>query len=625
MMTGLRKRILLGHGMALALVAVVLVWAVMNLVSLGQASDAILRENYRSILAAENMIDAVERQDSAVLLLMLGYSDEGLSQFHGNESSFLQWLGRAKDNITIPGEVDILASIEEGYSAYLVNFTRLRELRAASPQEAGEFYHEVVLPSFKHVRDEAVRLREINHETMFAASQRAEGVARNAIWSTMAVALAAISVGLAFSMLLSKRLVRPLRQMMEATEALAQGNYDVEVPAAGSDELGRLAESFNAMAKKLGAYHRINVEHVVAEKRKSDAVLRSIEDGVVVVDAEFRVTNMNPQAGEMLGVDPETALDKHILEVVKSDHIFKLMQVTAETGQPPRIEEGKSVITIGRGDRVRHYSFDVTPVVSKGGGMLGIVLLLRDVTRFAELDRLKSEFLMTASHELKTPLQSLGMSIELLQEGAADKLDEKQRDLLSAAREELARLKSLISDLLDLSRIEAGKVEMEIERVPPRILAERAAEVLKSQAEQKNIEIRVGVPDELPDAAADANKVTWVLTNLIANAIRYARSEIVVSARHIGDWIHMSVADDGEGIPEEYQSRIFEKFVRVKSDKSVGGTGLGLAICKEIVHAHKGTIWVESAPGKGSTFTFTLPAGGETQEKDNGEDTRPDS
>ncbi len=624
MMTGLRKRILLGHGMALALVAVVLVWAVMNLVSLGQASDAILRENYRSILAAENMIDAVERQDSAVLLLMLGYSDEGLSQFHGNENSFLQWLGRAKDNITIPGEVDILASIEEGYSAYLVNFSGLRELRASSPPEAGEFYHEVVLPSFKRVRDEAVRLREINHETMFAASQRAEAVAVKAIWSTMAVALAAIGVGLAFSLLLSKRLVRPLRQMMEATEILARGEYDLEVPAAGTDELGRLAESFNAMAKKLGAYHRINVEHVVAEKRKSDAVLRSIEDGVVVVDAEFRVTNMNPQAGEILDIDPEAAAEKHVLEVLRSERIFELMQEAAESGQPPKIEEGKSVLTIGEGEHVRHYSFDVTPVVSKGGGMLGVVLLLRDVTRFAELDRMKSEFLMTASHELKTPLQSLGMSIELLQEGAADKLDEKQAELLTAAREELARLKSLISDLLDLSKIEAGKVEMEIERVPSRILAERAAEVLRSQAEQKNIEIRVDVPEDLPDTTADANKVTWVLTNLIANAIRYARSEIVVSARHIGKWIHMSVADDGEGIPEEYQSRIFEKFVRVKSDKSVGGTGLGLAICKEIVHAHKGTIWVDSAPEKGSTFTFTLPTSGETQERDNGEDTRPD-
>lgn len=463
MASTLRKRVLIGYGITLALLALVVIWAVVNLVSLGQASDAILRENYKSILAAENMIDAIERQDSATLLVLLDYGDEGLTQFRENENHFLQWLGRAKDNITIQGEGDILSSIESGYSTYLVNFSRLREVRGSSPQQAGEFYHETVLPSFKHVRDEAVRLREINQDTMFAASQRAEGVARTAILSTAAVAAAAIGLGLAFSLLLSKRLVRPIQQMMEATESLAEGNYDVKVPATGSDELARLAEGFNKMAQKLGIYHRLNVEQIVAEKRKSDAVLRSIEDGVVVVDAEFRVANMNPQAGRILGVDPEAASEKHFLEVVKNENLFDLMKQTAESGQPPTIEEGKNILSIGEGDSAKYYMFGITPVVAKSGGMLGVVLLLRDVTRLKELDRMKSEFVMTASHELKTPLQSLRMSIDLLKEGAADKLDDKQRQLLDAADEELARLKSLISDLLDLSKIEAGKVEMELD------------------------------------------------------------------------------------------------------------------------------------------------------------------
>jgi len=605
--SGLRTRILIGYGITLALMVVVLVWAVVNLVSLGRASDAILRENYKSILAAENMIEAIERQDSATLLVMLDYGDEGLAQFRENENQFLQWLGRAKDNITVPGEAEIIHTLETGYSAYLVNFSKLREVRAVDRQEAGKFYHETVLPSFKHVRDGAVRLREINQDTMFAASRRAEIVTQTAIASTVAVAAAAIGLGLGFSLLLSKRLVRPIRQMMEATEALAEGTYDVQVPAGGSDELGRLAEGFNTMAKKLGIYHRLNVEQIVAEKRKSDAALRSIEDGVVVVDAEFRVTNMNPQAGRILGVDSEAATEKHFLEVVKNEQLFDLIKQTAESSQPPKVEEGKNILSIGEGESARHYMFGITPVVSKGGGMLGVVLLLRDVTRLKELDLMKSEFVMTASHELKTPLQSLGMSIELLQEGAADKLDDKQRQLLDAAHEELGRLKSLVSDLLDLSKIEAGKVEMEFDRVPPHVLAEKAVGVFEVQAEEKQLELMTDVPEDMPEVRADANKITWVLTNLIANALRYADSRITVSARHVGQWVHLSVADDGEGIPPEYQSRIFDKFVRVKSDKSVGGTGLGLAICKEIVRAHKGTIWVDSTHGKGSTFTFTLP------------------
>jgi NtrC-family two-component system sensor histidine kinase KinB len=216
---------------------------------------------------------------------------------------------------------------------------------------------------------------------------------------------------------------------------------------------------------------------------------------------------------------------------------------------------------------------------------------------------------MTASHELKTPVQSLGMSIELLQEDAAEKLTDKQKQLLSAAHEEVQRLKSLLSDLLDLSKIEAGKVEMDFTRVPVRLLVEKAISVFKARAEEQEAELSSGVPEELADVRADANKITWVLTNLISNALRYVHraGHIRLSAERVGQWVHLSVSDDGEGIPPEYQSRIFDKFVQVRSDRAVGGTGLGLAICKEIVRAHNGVIWVDSTPGKGSTFTFTLP------------------
>ncbi len=603
-----QKRMLIGHTITLALMAVTLVWAVANLVVLGQASDAILRENYKSILAAENMIDAIERQDSATLLVMLDYGPEGLAQFRENETHFLQWLGRAKDNITIPGEAEIVASIEGGYSAYLVDFSRLREMKASSPQQAGEFYHETVLPSFIRVRDEAIRLREINQATMFSASRRAENLAQAAIWSTAVVGVVAVILGMGFSLLLSRRLVRPIRQMMAATDALADGNYDVCAPTDGPAELARLGEAFNAMAGKLGVYHRMNVEQIVAEKRKSEAVLRSIEDGVVVVDAAFRISDMNPQAGRVFEVDPEAALGKHFLEVVRDEQLFELMKGTGESGQPPVLEEGKNILTIGERERARHYLFAITPVESKGGAMLGVVLLLRDVTHLKELDRLKSEFVMTASHELKTPLQSLGMSVELLREGPPTKLDDRQRQLLDAAAEELARLKSLISDLLDLSRIEAGRLELDFDHVSPRLLADKAAGVLEAQVHEGGLALSVDVPPDVGEVRADVNKITWVLTNLIANALRYARARITVSGRRAGAWIHLSVSDDGVGIAPEDRSRIFDKFVQVRDGKSAGGTGLGLAICREIIRAHKGTIWLDSAAGKGSTFTFALPA-----------------
>lgn len=220
------------------------------------------------------------------------------------------------------------------------------------------------------------------------------------------------------------------------------------------------------------------------------------------------------------------------------------------------------------------------------------------------------------------------MSVALLKEGAADKLDDKQRQLLDAAVEELARLKSLIGDLLDLSKIEAGHLELAFERIPPAVLAEKAVAVFTAQAQQRKIEIKADVPDGLPDVRVDANKITWVLTNLISNALRYVDDggHIGVSASGGGKWVHFSVSDDGEGIPRELQSRIFEKFVQVKSEKSVGGSGLGLAICREIVRAHGGTIWVDSEPGRGSTFTFTVPVAPSQTGKETGdeEDSGPD-
>jgi NtrC-family two-component system sensor histidine kinase KinB len=241
-----------------------------------------------------------------------------------------------------------------------------------------------------------------------------------------------------------------------------------------------------------------------------------------------------------------------------------------------------------------------------------VVLLLRDVTRLAELDRLKSEFVMTASHELRTPLTSIGMSIDLLLETAPKKLDAKEQQLLSAAHEDLQRLKVLVNNLLDLSRIEAGKMEMEFSSNPVGPLLEKVVESFRIPAEQRGVDLSSQVPEGLPNMKGDGNRIAWVLTNLISNSLHFTPrgGAIRLTAGAFGPFIQVSVIDNGPGIPYEYQSKIFDKFVQVKSDKILGGSGLGLAICREIVRAHGGTIWVDSVPGAGSTFNFTLPVAG---------------
>jgi len=605
----LRKKIFIGYGIALVLMVLVLIWAFINLWELGQASDAILKENYKSILAAENMVYAIERQDSAILLIFVGYREEGWNQFRENESQFFQGLGRAKDNITVEGEDKIVNMIEAEYSKYLDHVSELRPVSMAGPRKTGTFYHETILPSFLSVRNTCIRLREINQENMFKISDRARFIAKRAIWSMAIIGIAAVGIGIGFSLLLSNLLTKPVRQMVKATQEIAEGNYEIQIPTLSSDELGRLTDEFNSMAKKLKGFHDLNIEQIIAEKGRSEAIIRSIDDGIMLVDAEFKVTGMNPMARRILDVQPDMPPNRHFLEVVKNEQLFNYIKESMESGKPPIIGEKENIFSVEQDETRGYYQFSITPVRGKKGVLIGVVLLLRDVTRLKELDRLKSEFVMTASHELRTPLTSIGMSIDLLLEGAIKKLNEKEQQLLLAAHEDLQRLKVFVSNLLDLSKIEAGKMEIELSSIPIRELFEKGVTVFKTQSEEKAVSLSFNILEGLPNVKADLYKITWVLTNLISNSLRYTPSggHITLSADSFGAYVQISVSDDGPGIPYEYQSKIFDKFVQVKSDKTVGGSGLGLAICKEIVRAHGGTIWVDSVPGSGSRFTFTLP------------------
>jgi NtrC-family two-component system sensor histidine kinase KinB len=215
---------------------------------------------------------------------------------------------------------------------------------------------------------------------------------------------------------------------------------------------------------------------------------------------------------------------------------------------------------------------------------------------------------MAASHELRTPLATLGMSIDSLRKQATNQLGKEEKELLQTAHEEVHRMKALVNDLLDLSNVNSGRIAIEFESVPVETLFKYVKKVFKTQMEGKSVTLKGEYSADLPNIRADANKITWVLSNLVSNAMRYVNDggHIQFIANRIGPQIHMSVRDDGPGIPLEYQSKIFQKYVQVKGQES-GGTGLGLAICKEIVRAHGGGIWVESLPGQGSNFTFTLP------------------
>jgi NtrC-family two-component system sensor histidine kinase KinB len=607
----LKQKILVGYGVLFILMALVVAWAVTNLVTLGKATDAILRENYRSILAAENMVDLLERQDSAVLLLFLGDVETGIAQFRENEAVFLQWLARAKDNITIEGEAELVRSIETDYATYRHQFSALTDLSGAKEphqEPAVSIYHESVFPLFAKVRGTCIALRRLNEETMYGASVRAGNVAERAIWSTAVVATSALALALIFSLVLAERLVRPLRRLMDASRKISSGDYSVQVPVETGDELGRLAGEFNQMATQLGRYHEMNIEQIISEKNKGEAILSSIEDGLVVFDTSLRATGINPAARRMLNLEFAEPAALRCGDILPASDVCAMIQKTVETGAQPSVSDEQRIVTFNEGERSRHYLFSVTPVRGRDRNLSGIVLLLRDVTRLKEVERLKSEFVMAASHELRTPLTSIGMSIDLLREHVSSDLAERDRDLLQIAHEEVHRMKVLVNDLLDLSKMEAGKIDLEFESVSIRTLFEHVHVVFRGQADLKEVQLMSEPAADLPAVRADANKIIWVLTNLVSNALRVVSKggHIELQAQRVGSNIHVSVRDDGPGISTEYQSKIFQKFVQVKG-QDAGGKGLGLAICKEIVRAHGGTIWVDSSAGRGSTFTFTLP------------------
>jgi NtrC-family two-component system sensor histidine kinase KinB len=606
----LRKKIILGYGVAILLILVVLGWAFYNIMHLGRASEAILKKNYNSILAAENMISSVERQDHSSLLLLLGYPAEGRTQFSEMEARFLQWFGRAQDNITEAGERETVEAIEAAYSVYLDKYAQLRVLTENGGDKAADFYHQTVFPACAAVREACLSLKQVNETAMLRTSNRAKIVAHRAVISMLVVGLAALGLGLVFSFMLSNFLTRPLRHLVEGAKAVAGGNYDIKIIGRSSDELGRLADEFNDMAKKLKGYHDLNIGNLLAEKKKSEAIISSIDDGLIVVGADFRIRDINPAGARALGWAPEAARSRHFLEVCKDDRLFQLIRKSAESGRPPEVEEGEDILTLTQGETSNHYQYRISPIYSEAGAMLGVVLHLRDITRLKELDRLKSEFVMMASHELRTPLTSIGMGIELLRERAGGKLGPEEQMLLAAAHEEIQRLKSLVNDLLTLSKIESGKIEMEFERASLTALFDKVVADMRIQAERKSVELSWSAPESLPPIKADAHKIAWVLTNLVGNALNFtaAGGFVRLSAEQIGPLVYVHVRDNGAGIPIEYQSRIFDKFVQVGDQKGGATSGLGLAISREIIRAHGGTIWVDSTPQEGSTFTFTIPA-----------------
>ncbi len=339
-------------------------------------------------------------------------------------------------------------------------------------------------------------------------------------------------------------------------------------------------------------------------RKKAEAILASTGDGLIVFDPDDVVTYVNPTACEFVGVKPKQVLGKHV-------DLAELLGMVAEDGYDPAVD-GSQIREV-RLEKPTHRILDVRtdPVLDESGAYLGYVATLHDVTAEREVGQMKNEFVSTVSHELRTPLTSIKGYVDLILEGEAGEINEIQREFLGIVKENADRLVDLINDMLDISRIESGRIHLKIQPLDMADLIAGAVDTFAAVVEQSGHTIVVKVPDDLPRAAGDRDRVGQVLINLISNAIKYSPrgGTITIRAKRDGDMIHVSVTDQGIGIAKEDQKKLFTKFYRVDSSltREIGGTGLGLSICKSIIELLGGQIGVRSQAGKGSTFHFTLP------------------
>jgi NtrC-family two-component system sensor histidine kinase KinB len=610
----LRVKLLLSYLIFVTALLVLGGWSAWRLREMGGVSRRIISNNYDSVVAAQEMKESLERQDSAALFALLGARDKAMDQLREHRARFDANFHKAENNITEIGEPEAIESIRRDRDTYYQMFDAfLTKVIEGTPQgtqaeelsERNEYFTRLE-PQFNKLRADCEHLLQLNQRAMLAKSEAAAGVAQLWFYRTLLIAGVLIGAGLALAFFLANRIVEPLRKLTASTARMAGGDLDAKVTVSSRDEVGVLAVEYNRMAERIRQLRNSDMGQLLVAQQTTEAAIDSLYDPVIVTDGEGCVTKLNHAAEEIFGSEKENT-GKHVGDVARDTRIAGAVAEALESQRPVAGEGMSSVLPLAVDGTERAFRLRTTPMRDNGHHLLGAVTILEDITHLREIDRLKSEFITTASHELRTPLTSVQMGVYLLLEGALGELTEKQNEVLQACRQDCERLDKLMRDLLDLSRIEAGESQPQLATVSAEDLLTSAVEELRPQVEAKGLELGVNAAMDLPRVSVDRLQIERVISNLVINALRHTkRGEIKISAEPRNSDLAISVSDTGTGIPAEYLPHIFDKFVQV-ADAPVGGAGLGLTIAKSIVEAHGGQISVQSQVGHGTTFTFTLP------------------
>jgi signal transduction histidine kinase len=604
-MIGLRQKLALGFGSLLLIVVAMGILTIRQIDTLGEAIDVILKQNYRSVIACQEMTESLERIDSGVLFTFAGHYEDGIRNIRQHEQHFEKALHTELDNITLPGEHEKAMRIRTLFRKYSTVIARVTD-----PQrpllERQHYYFSTLLPLFREIKQYAGAILDMNQANMNEANDNARNLAASA-HNTMLAAIAASAVlAMLFSFQSNRWILMPIRKLIVSAQEISKGNLDLSLDISSNDEIGQLSRSFNEMATTLRRIRKADSQILLRTRKTLQDVFRTLPLPVAVFDPDGRIDIATESAERYFGMKPGSNV--HDLGYPWMEELL-----VGALRQSSNTDSGKNGKYIQHFADNREFFFQPTIVPIPSGPdndeSSGTALIFRDVTQVHEQLELKRSVIATVSHQLRTPLTALRMSIHLLLEERTGHLNEQQADLLLAAREESERLVHILDDLLDINRIEAGKAHLDLRRISPCSIGAEGMEPFLVAARDQGVTMLNRIPETLPEVMADRQSIMHVFANLLSNALRFtsAGGSISMSAREDDGTVRFSVEDTGTGIAKEHIEHLFEPFYRVPGQREKNGIGLGLSIVKEIVEAHGGSVDAESTPGKGSVFSFTLP------------------
>jgi PAS domain S-box-containing protein len=614
-MKKIKTKITAGVGLLSTVILILSVLGIFFINKIAQGFKGTIKDNYRSIHYAYMMLDDLD----AVYNLTVGKAtnipvEDSLNRqaiiiFRDKNAQFEQYLNLELNNITETGELEAALGVRQYYDKFIDAAKRIINSNYKFDKISfGEF---TVLYNYTHTKIYSVYT--LNMDAVLRRNSYAEKTAGEVTIYMFLVGSISILTTLFFVFSFPGKIVSPITELTAKINSISQKDYNQKLDIDSNDEMGVLAGSFNIMAQRLKEYEETNLDQILFEKKRMEAIVKNLEDGVLILDENKKIILTNNSLLNLAGLKEEDVINKFAPDIALINDLIKTLIlkviIKEEAGQDENIKPLK-IISDGKENyySIEHIEVDLKSSVYKDTSHIGYIILLKNITMFQERDAAKTNLIATVSHELKTPLSSINLCLKLLEDLRIGTINDEQRGLINSIRQQSTRLSKVVNELLDFSQAETGNIKLKITEIRPEDVVELAVVALMMLLSEKNIQIETELVEPLPSIKADVEKTVWVLVNILNNAIRYSPVGGTITVRSVedGGFVKFVVKDQGPGISEEDCSKIFEKFVQV-GKKSSKGTGLGLAIAKEFVTAQGGKIWVECKKGEGSTFVFTMP------------------